>query len=169
MKLAKNFTLEEFTCAGSARKVGDIEQFNLPPSLINNARNLCVHCLQPIRDYINAVYIEGLSPVEIKIQLLSGFRSQKVNDFVKGSKKSYHLRAMAADIVCYYDGKLHNDFILDAIKILQIPFTEVILEYGTIKNPLWVHIALDENNICHAIKRAFFEKNKKVIRHLSDL
>ena len=166
MNLSKNLTLYEFTHAGLGKKfIGD-EQHNLNPAQIACAIDLAIHCFQPIRNYINQYYGLGVGKPEIKLFLVSGYRCLRLNELVGGAKHSYHLRAQAIDFRCFVNDILRNDLIIEAIKILQIPFTELILEYGTIKNPLWVHIALDENNICHCVKRAHFVKNKKVINRL---
>ena len=167
MKLSDNLTLFEFTHAGSGAKFLSPVQHIL--SVVNTAHalDLAQHCFQPIRNYINQFYGTGVNKPEIPIKLISGYRCFLLNSQVGGAEKSYHMKAQAMDLRVVVNKKLRNDLIIEAIKVLQIPFTEVILEYGTIKNPLWVHIALDENNICHAVKRAYFEKNKKVIRHLS--
>lgn len=166
MKLSKNLTLFEFTHAGSGAKFSMDEQHNLSVLNLAHAIDIANHVFQPIRDYINQFYGSGVGKPEIPIKLISGFRCPNLNTQVDGAKNSYHLRAQAVDIRCVVNKILRNDLVIEAIKVLQIPFTEVILEYGTIKNPLWVHIALDENNICHSVKRAHFVKNKKVIQHL---
>lgn len=166
MNLSKNFTVYEFTHAGSGKKIKNEEQHNLTFYQMQNAKNLAVHVLQPIRNFINLHYGYGQNLPEIPLIVISGFRCKFLNDKVNGAKNSYHMRGMAADIKVFLNGMPRCDLIIEAIKILQIPFTELILEYGTIKNPLWVHIALDENNICHCVKRAHFVKNKKVINHL---
>lgn len=167
MKLSKNLTLFEFTHAGSGKKfIGD-EQHILKPHQIGAALDLAQHCFQPIRDYINHYYGEGIGKPEIPLLVVSGFRCERLNAQVEGAKNSYHKKAQALDIRCIVNGILRNDLIIEAIKVLQIPFTEVILEYGTVKNPLWIHIALDENNVLYSVKRAHFIKNKKVIQYLA--
>ena len=165
MNLSKNLTLYEFTHAGSGKKVKGDLQHKLKPHQIVTAQNLAEHCFQPIRNYINMFYGSGVEKPEIPLLVVSGFRSLGVNTMTGGAKNSYHMRAMALDLRCIVNGILRNDLIIEAIKILQIPFTELILEYGTIKNPLWIHIALDENNVCHAVKRANLVNGKKVLVH----
>lgn len=163
MKLSKNLTLYEFTHAGSGKFFKGDEQHILKPHQIACAIDLARHCFQPIRDCINLYHGTGIGKEEIPLNLISGFRCKKLNTEVDGAKNSYHMKAQAFDLRCIVKGKLRNDFIIEAIKVLQIPFTELILEYGTFKNPLWVHIALDENNVLYDVKRASFIKNKKVI------
>jgi len=166
MKLSKNLTLFEFTHAGSGKKFLNPKQHILTPVQLARAIDLANVCFQPIRNYINSLYASDFNMPEIPLKLISGFRCPALNLQVEGSKNSYHMRAQAIDFRCLVKGKLRNDLIIEAIKVLQIPFTELILEYGTMKNPLWIHLALDENNICHSVKRATFFKNKKVIQHL---
>lgn len=162
MKLSNNFTLEEMVMAGSARAVGDDAQFNLSPELINNLRNLCVFCLEPIRSYINLRYGTGQGGPDIPLIILSGYRSKKVNDYVCGAKKSYHLKAMACDFICKFGGSLRNDVIFEAINILEIPFTQLIREFGKYNNPLWCHLAIDDNNVKFERLRAVLQGKKTI-------
>jgi len=63
------------------------EQFFLEYQIFKNMHNLCFILLQPARDYIRQ-----------PITILSGYRSQKVNQMAGGSSNSEHLYGMAADI-----------------------------------------------------------------------
>jgi len=162
MKLSQNFTLEEFTNAGHGKLIGKDEQFQLSDEFITNAKNLCVHLVQPIRDYINVRYGTGVGLKDIPLHVISGYRSKFVNDHVHGSKTSYHLRAMAMDLKCLVNGRLHNDYILEAVNVMQLPFTELIREFGTEKNPLIMHVALDVNHVTHTRKRGLKRNGKTV-------
>lgn len=164
-KLSRNFTVYEFTHAGSGKKIKNEEQHNLTFYQMRNAKNLAVHVLQPIRNYINLHYGYGQNLPEIPLIVISGFRCKFLNDKVKGAPHSYHMKAMAADIKVFLNGMLRTDLIIEAIKVLELPFTELIKEYGSEASPLWIHIALDENNICHAVKRANLVNGKKVLVH----
>lgn len=79
MVLTKNFNSSEFACKDGTA---------VPSALLSNLHELARN-LQVLRDDIGA-------PITIR----SGFRTISHNSTIGGAKKSYHLRAMAADIVC---------------------------------------------------------------------
>lgn len=77
MKLTKNFTLEEFNCNDGTP---------VPVELYDNVQLLAKQ-LQVIRDEIKQ-----------PLKILSGYRSPAWNKKVGGKPKSYHMKAMAADL-----------------------------------------------------------------------
>lgn len=77
MKLTKNFNREEFDCKDGTK---------VPQSLIANVKLLAEN-LQALRDYLG-------EPVRVN----SGYRTPAYNKKVGGKPKSFHLKAMAADI-----------------------------------------------------------------------
>lgn len=86
MKLSEHFTLEELTHSDTAIKLG-IK--NEPTEIeIGHLRMLCVYLLEPLRQ----AWGSG-------IQVTSGFRCEKLNNKVGGSKTSAHRFGYAADIV----------------------------------------------------------------------
>ena len=96
MVLTKNFNSSEFDCKDGT---------TVPSALLANLLELAKN-LQVLRDALNA-------PVKI----ISGFRSISHNKKIGGAKNSYHLRAMAADIVVkgYTTGQVFTK-ILELIK-----------------------------------------------------
>lgn len=79
MKLTANFELSEFACHDGTP---------VPPGYLANVSNLAYN-LQIIRDAIG-------EPLHIN----SAYRTEAWNAMVGGEPKSYHLIAMAADIIC---------------------------------------------------------------------
>jgi uncharacterized protein YcbK (DUF882 family) len=77
MQLTKNFQLSEFSCHDGTP---------VPSGLIGNVQ-LLANNLQVLRDDIGQSII-----------ITSGYRSPSWNLKVKGRPKSYHMKAMAADI-----------------------------------------------------------------------
>jgi len=73
IKVSKNFILSEFESP-------DTHEVILVPLLLE--------CLQKLRDRVGRPII-----------ITSGYRTPKHNKKIKGAKKSYHLKGMAADII----------------------------------------------------------------------
>jgi zinc D-Ala-D-Ala carboxypeptidase len=149
MNLSKNFTLFEFLHAGSAAIWQDKAQFELTGYQLQCAFMLFQHTIQPIRDAINYIHKSENNNIEIPLKITSGYRCKSLNTHVNGAKNSYHMKAMAVDITCRFQHEQRNDLILEAIKLIQPPFTERISEFNSRKNPLWIHLALDQNNVIY--------------------
>lgn len=128
--MTKNFKLEEFIRSNTADRLG-ID--NIPDgATIANIKKLCEKVLQPIRDKYG-----------YPIQVTSGYRSPKLNTAVGGSKTSQHLTGAAADITCTATLK---GYLFDVIKKMiergEIEVGQLIWEYGTKKEPNWIHVSL---------------------------
>ena len=78
MKITENFRLSEFNCKDGSE---------LPTALLPNVLDLADN-LQVLRDYLG-----------VPISINSAYRSLEHNRKIKGSTKSQHLFAKAADIV----------------------------------------------------------------------
>jgi len=125
MQLTANFTLEEFTRSTTADRLGIDNTPNAQE--IANIRVLCVQILQPAR--------LALGPIQIS----SGFRSANLNAAVGGVPNSAHSLGFAADVVPVNVGTL------DLAKWIKnnTSFDQVILEFGTLLNPNWIHVSAD--------------------------
>ena len=96
---------------------------------------------------LNQLAVTVLDPLRKKlgkpINVTSGFRSEKLNTIVKGSKTSQHLKGEAADLDCS-----NNRLLFDTAKAMiesgEIVVGQLIWEYGTKKAPSWVHISLPD-------------------------
>ena len=75
------------------------------------------------------------------IRVNSGFRCEKLNKKVGGSKTSDHLHGMAADITAGIPKENKRLFYL--IQELGLPFKQLIDEKGF----SWVHVSYDANNL----------------------
>jgi len=73
------------------------------------------------------------------LNINSFFRSKPVNDAVGSTDTSWHRKGAAIDISSI-SNKFNNSDIYFYIKN-NLPFTELIWEYGTDSNPNWVHVA----------------------------
>jgi Peptidase M15 len=125
MQLTTNFTLEEFTRSTTADRLGIDNTPNAQE--IANIRLLCSRILQPARS--------ALGPIQIS----SGFRSAALNAAVGGVSDSAHRLGLAADVVPV------NVSTLQLAKWVKnnTSFDQVILEFGTLANPNWIHVSAD--------------------------
>jgi Peptidase M15 len=124
MNLTKNFQLWEFVVSTTADRNGLDNTPNAQE--IQHLKKLCETILQPARD--------ALGPLKIS----SGFRSEELNDFVGGANNSDHRLGFAADVIPVNVGtrKLAEWVVKNCPK-----FDQVILEFGTLENPNWIHLS----------------------------
>ena len=74
------------------------------------------------------------------IVVTSGYRSPDLNKETPGSSvTSQHSRGEAMDIVCSGDGV--TNAALFRFIAARLPFDQLIWEYGTDKEPQWVHVS----------------------------
>jgi len=138
--LSDNFTLEELTSSNTAKAKG----INNTPGAIEkqNLKLLAQTVLQPIRDKYGK-----------PISVTSGYRCPKLNAAVGGSKTSQHLKGQAADIKCTATSKAELfNLIKSMINKGELTVGQLIWEYGTKKEPNWIHVSLPytkKNNILY--------------------
>jgi NADH dehydrogenase FAD-containing subunit len=142
MQLSKNLSLAEVLRSESAKRNGIS---NTPTKEhLANLVSIALNVFQPIRDHF-------LVPIHIS----SGYRSLALNKAVGGSNTSQHSKGQALDIDM--DGtKITNKQIFDFIKD-NIEFDQLIWEFGTDKNPDWVHVSYakgkNRKQILKAVRR----------------
>jgi zinc D-Ala-D-Ala carboxypeptidase len=142
MQLSKNLSLAEVLRSESAKRNGIS---NTPTKEhLDNLTSIALNVFQPIRDHF-------LVPIHIS----SGYRSVALNKAVGGSNTSQHSKGQALDIDM--DGtKITNKQIFDFIKD-NIEFDQLIWEFGTDKNPDWVHVSYvkgkNRKQILKAVRR----------------
>ena len=131
MQLSKNLTLAEMTRSESAKRAG----IRNNPSNVHlaNMVKLATVIFQPIRDHFN-----------LPIHISSGYRSAALNAAIPGSSKtSQHSSGEAIDIDMD-NTKITNKEVFDYIKD-NLEFDQLIWEFGTSKNPDWVHVSYKAN------------------------
>ena len=131
-QLSKNFSLYEFLHSQAASRFKVTEQFEPPQEVVNNLTNLCREVIQPLR-----------SAVDTPLTVSSGYRCPKVNGLVGGQAKSQHLTGQAVDLICPGKG---NAYLFNKIIELKLPFDQLIWEFGTDKEPDWVHVSFGPRN-----------------------
>jgi hypothetical protein len=147
MKLTKNFSLEELTRSDTAERKG-ID--NSPTAEhIHNLAALCENVLQPLRDKLKH-----------SIRVTSGYRSEKLNNAIGGSKTSEHSFGKAADIKLIIDGENKSELLYLSILEMGIPFRQMIWEFGDEETPSWVHISFNKDDNKKQTLRAYKENNK---------
>lgn len=140
-KLSKNFTFEELIYSATASRYG-ID--NTPTQQgKQKLKRLAQEILQPIRNAWGKPII-----------ITSGYRCDKVNSLVNGSKNSQHRLCEAADIKVggIQENKKLFELIAKMVRDGKIKVGQLINEY----NYSWVHVSLPRsgkpNNQIFAIK-----------------
>jgi hypothetical protein len=128
MNLSKNLSLAEMISSESAKRNGIKNEPTAEH--LENMKKLAVNVFQPIRDHFN-----------VPIHISSGYRSLALNKAIKGSLSSQHLLGQAIDLDM--DGTdITNSKIFNYIKD-NLVFDQLIWEFGTDKNPDWVHVSYE--------------------------
>ena len=143
MQLTEHFTLEELIYSSTAKAKG---LKNEPTQdHIENLKLLAQYVLEPIREKIGCPLV-----------ISSGFRSEKVNALVGGSKTSQHILGQAADIQIFDKTKTNKDLfetIVSMVKNNELQVGQVIWEFGETE-PNWVHVSLPTSRHRNEIMRA---------------
>jgi hypothetical protein len=130
MQLSKNLSLAEMTISYEAKRRGISN--NPTQDHLANMKKLSDNVFQPIREHFK-------SPIRIS----SGYRSLALNKAIKGAATSQHCSGEAMDIDM--DGtSITNAQIFNYIKD-NLVFDQLIWEFGTDKNPDWVHVSYESN------------------------
>ena len=129
MKLSQNLSLNEVTKSNTAMRRG-ID--NTPSEEhLENLKYLAEKVFQPIREHFG-----------VPIYISSGYRSPELNEAIGGSPRSFHSHGMALDLD--QDGRNRGVSNSDVFYFIKdnLPFTELIWEFGDENNPNWVHVAI---------------------------
>lgn len=125
----KYFKIREFTRSDIAKR----NNINNTPSKQEeeNIVLLVDNILDPLREAYGK-----------PIVVTSGFRCDRLNSLVKGSKKSQHRTGQASDIRTLEDTKEENKKLFDLIIKLNLPFDQLINEYDYD----WIHVSYSSRN-----------------------
>jgi hypothetical protein len=130
MQLSKHLSLAEIMRSETAKRRG----INNQPTAehLENFKLLAEKVFEPIREHF-----------KVPIHISSGYRSKALNTAIKGSLSSQHCSGEAIDIDM--DGtSITNAQIFNYIKD-NLSFDQLIWEFGTDKNPDWVHVSYESN------------------------
>ena len=121
----KYFTIKELCKSSTATQMG-ID--NTPNSeIVSNLEQLVDNILDPLREKYG-------SPIKVN----SGYRCEKLNKAVGGSKTSQHRYGLAADITT--GSKLRNKQLFILAQQMNLPFDQLIDE----KTYSWIHISFSK-------------------------
>ena len=128
MKISTHLSLSEVTRSDSAKRHG-ID--NTPTDEhLENFKLLAEKVFEPIRAHFG-----------VPIHISSGYRSQALNKFIKGSLSSQHCKGEAIDIdMDGTSGGVTNKMVFDFI-VANLEWDQIIWEFGTDTNPDWVHVS----------------------------
>jgi len=126
-QISKHLTLEELCYSATAIKLGIV---NVPtPAQVANLKVLADKVFEPMREHFG-----------VPIHISSGYRILNLNQAIKGSITSQHCRGEAIDIDMGNNTKPSNKDLFDYIK-KNLEFDQLIWEFGTDKNPEWIHVS----------------------------
>ena len=148
MKLSKNLSLSEVIKSNTALRRG-ID--NTPTDAhIENLKYLAEKVFQPLREHFG-----------VPIYISSGYRSKSLNEAIGGSKTSFHSHGMALDLD--QDGRNRGVSNADVFYYIKnnLPFSELIWEFGTKDNPNWVHVAIAKGRENEKKTIIAFKENSK--------
>lgn len=147
MKLSNNFTLAEFIESDTAERDG-IDN-NPTAEHLHNMVALCENILQPLRERLG-----------VSIRVSSGYRSKALNTALKASKSSEHCFGRAADIKLIVDGVNQSQILYNTILAMDIPFRQMIWEFGDDDTPRWIHISYNAADNKRQCLRAYKDGGK---------
>lgn len=127
MKLSNYVSLAEVTKSDTARRKGISNEPT--PEHLENLKTICVEVFDKVRTHFG-----------VPLFISSGYRSEALNKAIKGSRTSDHSLGRALDLDQDFRGNgVTNMEVFEFIKD-NLEFDQLIYEFGTTKNPDWVHV-----------------------------
>lgn len=145
--LSKHVSMREGVYSITAKRLG---LDNTPTEEhIKNMELICEKIFEPLRIIANG-------PIKIN----SFYRGEKLNKAIGGSSKSQHCKGQAMDIDDTYS-YMTNAEMFEFIKH-HLDFDQIIWEFGTDKNPNWVHVSYVNSEVNrNRCLKAYKDKNNK--------
>jgi zinc D-Ala-D-Ala carboxypeptidase len=138
-KISEHITYAEAIHSNTAKRRG-ID--NTPsPSHVESMKITAEKIFEPLRKWVGG-------PIKVS----SMFRSSALNEAIKGSSSSQHMKGQAMDLDDVYGFKTNAEmyhWIKD-----NLNFDQLIWEFGTDTNPNWIHVSYvsDEDNRNRCLK-----------------
>ena len=115
---------------------------------LNNMKELAEQIFEPLREWVGG-------PIRVN----SFYRGEELNKAIGGSSKSQHCKGQAMDI----DDTRCKKTNAEMFKWIKenLNFDQIIWEFGSDKNPDWVHISyVDEVNNRNRCLKAYKKRSK---------
>ena len=139
-QISKHISFKEATYSATAEKM-EIVNDNPNLAVIENMKLVANKVFEPVRNHFG-------KPIKVS----SFFRGMPLNQAIKGSITSQHCAGQAIDID-NNNGTPSNKEIFDYIK-KNLEFDQLIWEFGTDKNPDWVHVSFIDGKNRKQVLRA---------------
>jgi len=125
-KISKHISYHE----GTYSRTGERRDLDNTPSedQLKCMNEVAENLFEPLREWVGG-------PIKIN----SFFRGEPVNTAIGGSRKSQHMKGQAIDIDDTFGHKTNAEM-YHYIKN-NLDFDQIIWEFGTDKNPNWLHIS----------------------------
>ncbi len=152
VQISTNYTLFDFVRSATAERNKLTDQYNPSPEVVEALRQLATHVIEPVRAKIGQ-----------PLTITSGYRSPSLNRLIGGARNSDHSFGRAVDLQLRLpNGQANNRLIFDTILELNLPFRQLIWEFGTELEPDWVHVAYNAQDNKKQILRALRNQGKTV-------
>lgn len=127
MKLSNYVSLAEVTKSDTATRRGISNEPT--PEHLENLKTICVEVFDKVRTHFG-----------VPLFISSGYRSEALNKAIGGSKNSDHNLGRALDLD--QDGRGNGVTNMEVFEFIKdnLEFDQLIYEFGTTKNPDWVHV-----------------------------
>jgi len=123
---------------------------------INNAPNK--ETLKRMKYVANEVFEPLREHFGVPIAITSFYRCRELNSAIGGSSTSEHVYGSAMDIDADVLQMISNKDVFNYIKN-NLDFNQLIWEFGTDKEPAWVHVSCKKEGNKKQILKAYKEKN----------
>ncbi len=135
--ISKYYSLEMLTKSQEAQRHNVKEQYTPDELVVRKLTALCTNCLDKMQDAVKKAYPTA------RINQTSGYRCPRVNTLAGGQPTSQHMAGEASDQELIINGKEENLLLAQLILKEGIVFDQMILEYGTLQKPEWIHLSWD--------------------------
>ena len=127
MKIGKYLDLADLIHSDTADRM-HIDQ--TPPNEVQDAlTNVVKFVYDPICDHLGAVHVN------------SGYRSNALNKAIGGATTSQHCKGEALDLSFNGMKSVNTNSTIFHYILHNLDFDQLIWEFGTVKNPQWVHVS----------------------------
>jgi hypothetical protein len=148
--ISKHITLAEATKSQTAIRLG-----------IKNVPNK--DQLEAMKYVAENIFERVREHFKVPIGVSSFFRGFELNKAIGGSTTSQHCKGEAIDIDADIFGGITNKQIFDYVKD-NLDFDQLIFEFGTEKNPDWVHVSLVKGLNRRQILKAYKSGGKTIYK-----